>query len=210
MRLVTGIGCGVCLLFAWSAASAYDIYAGAHAGVGMMEDAETTDSTLPGVEVDFGFDHGLTASGVLGLASGSYRSELEFSYQKNDLDNLNVQGLNIDPSTVGLSGDVTALLGLVNAYYDFDIGRQFFPFITAGVGFARIEADGSLQGVNLTFTDKDTILAYYAGAGIGYAVSETVTLDVRYRYLTGSDPEFDTTTTTFASHNFMAGIRFKF
>ncbi|MEX2524455.1 MAG: outer membrane beta-barrel protein [Gammaproteobacteria bacterium] len=189
---------------------AYDIYAGAHGGVAMMEDSEITDSTVPGVQVDLGFDEGLTASGVLGLRSDQYRSEVEFSYMKNDLDNINVQGLNVDPATIGLSGDVTALMGFVNAYYDFDLGNNIRPFVGAGVGFARIKADGALQGVPLDFSNKDTNFAWNAGAGIGYMVSEQVTLELRYRYISSSDPEFDTTTSTFASHNFTAGVRFEF
>ena len=48
------------------------------------------------------------------------------------------------------------------------------------------------------------------GAGVDYAVNEKITIDFKYRYLGTSDPEFDTTTVEYSSHNFYAGIRAAF
>ncbi len=58
--------------------------------------------------------------------------------------------------------------------------------------------------------DDDTVFAYQVGAGVGYAVTEKVSFDVKYRYFATSDPEFDTTKAEYSSHNVYAGIRVTF
>jgi opacity protein-like surface antigen len=59
-------------------------------------------------------------------------------------------------------------------------------------------------------SDDDTIFVYHVGGGVGYIVSTKVTLDLKYRYLVGSDPEFGTTEAEFVSHNFYIGVRYTF
>lgn len=194
---------------------AFDFYISGNAGIAMPEDSEVTSTGLPGVTVNYGFNNDLTFAGALGLVEGAYRSEVEFSYQKNDLDSLSAFGLTVDPTDAGLSGDVKALSGLVNAYYDFDVSQGIHPYLTAGVGFSKIKAQFAVEGFdNISFEYKDTILAYQFGAGVGYDLSENLTLDLRYRFMTGQDPEVRSTsgtdTATFQSHNITAGVRVRF
>jgi opacity protein-like surface antigen len=59
---------------------------------------------------------------------------------------------------------------------------------------------GLLQSVN--YDEDDTVFAYQFGVGAGYAVTETVTLDCKYRYLR--------TEVASPSHNIIAGIRVAF
>lgn len=54
------------------------------------------------------------------------------------------------------------------------------------------------------------MFAYQVGAGVGYALTPQVTLDVKYRYFATADPDFDGTDMEYASHNIYAGIRLDF
>ena len=54
------------------------------------------------------------------------------------------------------------------------------------------------------------MLAYQIGIGVGYAVTEKVTIDVKYRYFGTEDSEYDTTAAEFTSNNFLCGVRVNF
>ena len=103
-----------------------------------------------------------------------------------------------------LSGDITALAFLVNGYYDFTNKSRFTPYISGGVGLAKIEINDEDESLD------DTVFAYQIGAGVGYAVSEKVTIDIKYRYFATSDPKFEEVGGEFASHNFLLGVRVNF
>jgi opacity protein-like surface antigen len=215
MTRYSALGLAVILSFTIPAAHAFDFYVSGNAGIAKPEDSETRSSNLPGVAVNYGFDKDLTFAAALGLVEGPYRSEAEVSYQKNDLDSVNAVGLGTNPANAGLSGSAKAVSGLVNAYYDFDVGRGIHPYVTAGVGFSRIRARLVVEGFdNISHKYEDTVLGYQIGAGVGYALSRYLTLDLRYRFMTGQDPEFrtaaGTTTARFKSHNFTAGLRVRF
>jgi len=97
---------------------------------------------------------------------------------------------------------------LLNGYIDFENGTAFTPFVTAGLGFARIDGEITVDGV--TDDEDDTVLAFQLGVGAGYAVSDTVTLDCKYRYLYTDDFEFEDVALGMASHNITVGIRVAF
>ncbi len=101
-----------------------------------------------------------------------------------------------------VAGDTSSFALLLNGYYDIVNESKFTPFIGVGVGVAKVEVSFA--------TDDDTVVAYQVGAGVGYAVNEKITLDVKYRYMGTADPEFDTTTIEYSSHNVYAGIRIAF
>jgi len=190
---------------------AMDIYIAGRAGLSMPQDSTVKTSALPGTRIEFGFNDKFTGAGAVGLREGNYRSEIEIGYQKNDLNSISASGMTINPATVGLSGNVSILTGLVNAYYDIDTGTRFRPYVSGGVGFARIDAKFNVTGVTgISTSDQDTVLAYQFGAGLGYDVSDNITIEAGYRYLTGQDAEFGTDKASFASHNFSAGIRIHF
>jgi opacity protein-like surface antigen len=113
---------------------------------------------------------------------------------------------------VDLTGDVTSLSLLMNGYYGFVNNSAFTPYLSAGLGFAKVEVnDFNVPGSGLPDSnDDDTVFAYQVGVGVGCAVNEKVTIDVKYRYFATSDPEFDTTEAEFASHNFLFGVRVNF
>ena len=197
--------CAMLLAFYTSAYSAEGPYVSGNIGFAMLSDSDLTDSTAPGITLDMEFDPGFALGAALGYGFGKTRIEGEIAYQKNDIDKIGAFGVSLDAS-----GDATALAFLLNGYYDFTNNSLFTPYVSAGLGFAKIEVnDFSISGMPIG-SDDDTVFAYQIGAGIGYAVSEKVTIDVKYRYFATSDPEFDTTEAEFASHNFLLGVRVNF
>jgi opacity protein-like surface antigen len=84
-------------------------------------------------------------------------------------------------------GDLDALVGLVNGYYDIGTYAGFTPYVGGGVGFSSNHFDrtgiglGPL-GANLN-RNTNTDFAWQVSAGVSYAVTPNWALDFGYRYL---------------------------
>ena len=77
---------------------------------------------------------------------------------------------------------------MTNLYYDFNAGGRFMPYIGVGVGLAyhMLEdvAVDPIVSTPYTFgANNDLQFAWQLMAGVGYQVSNRVTLDVGYRYV---------------------------
>jgi opacity protein-like surface antigen len=199
--------CGLAFFFSASVYSAEGLYVSGNIGFAMASDSDLTDSTVPGVTVNTEFDTGLAFGAALGYDFNRFRMEGEISYQKNDVDKIGSQGVLFDPT-----GDATALSFLINGYYDFVNRSAFTPYISAGLGFAQVEFNNlDISGLGFSGSnDEDTVFAYQIGIGVGYAVTEKVTIDVKYRYFGTEDSEYDTTEAEFTSNNFIFGVRINF
>lgn len=202
----------IALLFLYSGTlQAMDVYIAGRAGYSIPDNSELTSSALPGVKINLGFKDKYVGAAAVGLRNGAYRTEVEISYQKNNLNSIKASGITINPATVGLSGNVSALTTLVNAYYDFDTGSRLKPYITGGVGFTLVDANFTVTGVSgVSTSDKDTVFAYQIGGGLGYAVTDKITIEAGYRYLSGQDAKFIGDTVSFSSSNITAGVRIHF
>jgi opacity protein-like surface antigen len=199
--------CVLLFFFSTPVCSAEGLYVSGNIGFAMASDSDLTDSTVPGVTVNTEFDTGLALGAALGYDFKRFRVEGEISYQKNDIDKISAQGTLFDPT-----GDAVALSFLINGYYDFVNRSAFTPYISAGLGFAQVEFN-DLDVSRLGFSgsnDKDTVFAYQIGIGVGYAVTQKVTIDAKYRYFGTEDSEYDTTKAEFTSNNFLFGVRFNF
>lgn len=111
---------------------------------------------------------------------------------------------------VPVSGSVDQLGAMANVWYDIDIGDAWTPYVGGGLGFIRVDQsdlsfdtdalkDGlrslaqedpqglgaalqRLQGVDVpTASATDTAFAWQLGAGVGYALSDSATLQLGYR-----------------------------
>jgi opacity protein-like surface antigen len=108
------------------------------------------------------------------------------------------------PFAANYKGDLTSLVGLVNAYWDVpvDLGQyaswlgRVHPWLGVGVGVARNRLDDLSYSQRLasgaTATGKvpgasATGLAWQAGLGLGIDVLPNLVLDVGYRYLDAGD-----------------------
>jgi opacity protein-like surface antigen len=180
-------------------------YGSINAGMGIVPDGDI-DVTIVGEGSGTGelsYDAGFTLGGAIGYMMEQFRVEGEISYQANDIDNISGPG-----GSESLNGDVSALTFLANGYLDLATGGPLTPYITAGIGYSNVEAD--IEGGS----DDDNLFTYQLGVGLGYAMSETVTLDLRYRYLGFEDYEYSdaegSLSAEISSHNITAGLRFVF
>jgi len=201
-----------CLLLALPAVSlaATGWYGSANVGVAMMSDSDLdiTLSGFPPLTAELSYDTGYTIGGAVGYMMEKFRVEGELSYQANDIDSLSALG-----QSESLNGDMSALTFLFNGYLDFATGGPLTPYITAGIGYSSVDIE--IEGGS----EDDNLFTYQLGVGIGYAMSETMTLDLRYRYLGAEDFETSenvpglgsgTLKAGVASHNITAGLRFAF
>jgi len=199
--------CAILLVISPIAYSAEGLYVSTNLGLAILTDSDLTDSTIPGIAVHLDSDSGLAFGSAIGYDFGNnIRMEGEIAYQKNDLDIANALGVDVE-----LTGDSSSLAFLLNGYYDFT-KRSLTSFIYAGLGFANVDVnDFNVPGSGFPrVSDDDTVFAYQLGAGVGYAINKEITFDVKYRYLGTSDPDFETATAEYSSHNFYISMRFAF
>ncbi len=175
----------------------------------MLNNADANDSILPDVTVSRKFDSGPAFTAAVGYGVQNFRFEGELGYQKNDFNKQDAFGISRD-----LNGDLSSLSFLVNAYYDFPNSTRFTPFITAGLGFARVEANNlSIPGSSrASFNGDDTVFAGQVGAGVSYALNENLNIDLKYRYFMAENLEFSRGNTLDGptSHNIYLGMRYTF
>lgn len=164
-------------------------------GLAMATDADV-DNANPGESLKY--DYGYAINGGLGYNFGNnMRLEAEVGYQENDLDKMK--------NSPAASGDTRNISLLVNGYLDFTNGGPFVTFISAGVGIANIDIDFSSTGP--WGNGDDTVLGIQLGAGMGYMVNDTLTIDVKYRYFETEDVEIGDFDIDYSTHNIYVGAR---
>ncbi|MDB9822950.1 outer membrane beta-barrel protein [Deltaproteobacteria bacterium] len=195
------------ILFSSTAYSAEGVYGRFSLGLAAPVESDLLDSTLPGIAVKTKYKSGLDVGGVIGYAFEKTRLEMGLAYQKNDFDNAHFQG-----ADVRMNGDVSLLSVLINGYYDFNNRSAFTPYLSAGIGFSRIQVtDLNIPGAGIfSATDEDYMFSYLMGFGVAYEIDENVSIDIGYQNFTPSDPNFDTTQAEFKSHNISLGLRISF
>lgn len=216
------LGCVVLLLLASPVCGAQGAYVGGSIGFALLNDAGMTGPDLDdtGVSMDIESKSGMALGIALGYDFGnSVRIEGEYAYQKNDMDKLSASYEGVGVS-LGLEGETNSSTFLVNAYYDFANLSAVTPYMSAGIGYSKVEAEiTGLSGMEdlleeeeleMEGSEDDTVIAFQIGAGIGFAVSETMTLDAKYRYFATEDLDFEGVDVEHSSHNFYVGFRFGF
>jgi opacity protein-like surface antigen len=179
-------------------------YVSGNIAIGFASDSDISETGFPTVEASF--DTGFAIAGAIGTSFNTFRFEGEISYQKNDFDEAKLMG-----EAVQLQGDMSALNFLVNGYYDFNTNSPWTPYLTAGLGLSKIDVnDLDVVGGNDPTDDDDIVFAYQLGAGIGYGISENLTIQAGYRYFATADPDFSGTEAEVASHDIYLGMRFYF
>ncbi len=178
------------------------LYIGANVGLAMLRDSDVENFSPT---ITFQSDPGYALGAAIGYGFDYGRIEAEVSYQRNDMDKIKVLGIAIDAS--GNSSNIALLL---NGYIDFKNNTIVTPYLSAGIGVSRVDISGiGALGFSLPSYD-DTVFAYQVGAGLGFSLTEKVILDLKYRYLGTSDPEFDNVKVNYGSHNVYLGVRYTF
>jgi outer membrane protein OmpA-like peptidoglycan-associated protein/outer membrane protein W len=164
-----------------------------------------------GVGFGYGLDNGLRFEGAVG-------------YRGGDLDVSDTIGGTAPGTTVNPDGTAAIMDVMINGIYDFNKDGTIRPYIGAGVGGTRIRAKASNRTVgaapNLSatngFTDTAAGLAWQGLAGIGFKLSDRLTLDLGYKYFTAEELEFDGKhtgpdyTVDYTDHTATIGLRYAF
>lgn len=113
-----------------------------------------------------------------GVKHGAIRSEIELKMQEN-----------VDNSAVLFESLMNASFKnksiFLNAYYDFHNSSKFTPYIGAGIGYTRMETSFGIVNEDMAslYKKKKNNLSWNAGFGVSYAVSDTSSVDLGYRYI---------------------------
>ncbi len=118
-----------------------------------------------------------------------------------------------------VSGDTTTIVGMINGIVDIDFALPVVPFVGAGLGAAYVtlnDVSGSVGNVPFELTDdSDMVLAYQALGGVAYPITDQIIVELEYRFLTMTDPEFTDSLGASIdvendSHNIEVGFRLNF
>ena len=121
-----------------------------------------------------------------GVANGAIRTEIE--WHRNTaarLSNTRVRTYFGEAEADGNKTKIKTNAILLNAYYDFDMGSAFTPYIGAGIGYGKTKiAMARYEDEWLTKrTTSHTNITWQIGAGVAYALNDNVSVDVGYRYI---------------------------
>lgn len=110
---------------------------------------------------------------------------------------------------------------MLNGWWDINTGTPLTPYIGGGVGVAFGSLKSSSTDVDegdvLKASDHFTNFAWSLGGGLGYAVTDSWTLDLGYRYINAGDKKmtYDNDAnfvkiSRMETHDVMLGVRYTF
>ena len=198
-------------------------YVSGNLGGTYVMEADSTDTVTGGsIAGDLDFDPGVGVTGAVGYAWDDLRLEGEISFRYNNLDSLSVSSVTTGGTTfataVGslpVNGAASTLGFMANAWYDFDTGTPWTPFIGGGAGGAYMNLDiSSVGGTPVIYDESDLVIAYQGSAGLAYQVNSLTSVNVSYRLFGTMDPTFsddvDVVKTKYMNHSLMIGVLKKF
>jgi opacity protein-like surface antigen len=156
---------------------------------------------------DSSLGQGMIGSLGVGIKSNWLRTDVTVDYASP----LNYQG------TLASAGDTTAKIqattALFNGYLDLGTWYRVSPYIGAGAGVAYVHVFDYATTASFSGDTSRTQwnFAYAGMAGIAFAVSNNLMMDVGYRYLNFGD--VNTGAMTFrnvAAHEVQVGLRWSF
>jgi len=140
---------------------------------------------------------GWTLDGGVGKSFGNgWRAEGELLY----LDNSGKSGV----------GDTKVLGGFANGYFDFLPGRQWRPFLGAGIGIAQVKVDAD----GLAPHGDKTVFAYQLHAGVSHPFNDQLSGELAYHYLGAPSVKFSSGANRvdgdFGASLVTVGLRYRF
>ena len=179
------------------------------------------------IGTEFGFLGGHIG---VGYSIAGFRPEVTFGYRQASVGSLTIK--NIGDVTTGpvldgankllaaakIPGSVTSLDLAAGVNYDIDTGSEIAPYIGVAGGMSQVTVKTKETASQLRFESDDSLwaLSFQAAAGIGYAVTEDLTIALGYRLigtLEGQFSKFETTkikTGMTLNHNVELGLRYSF
>lgn len=145
------------------AQTSYDFKWGTPGGANKSGKKELKDNSVWGGSVAYG------------VKAKSLRAELELNLKDEAKDKY------FDSGDGVVKGGLENRFVMFNAYYDFDTGTKFTPYVGAGFGWAELKA--KMSATRETYSKSKTNFVWQVGAGISYALTDNVRVDLGYRYL---------------------------
>jgi len=214
------------------------VYVGVDAGVMLVEDTKLDyvyDDGVDAYEIPdaLNIDHklGFDVDLVAGYDFGLVRGELELGYKRASLDEVQIDtALTGSPSPTlpfDTDGDVSVWSAMVNVLFDFGDEDGWSGFIGAGAGWANVDYDIEVPGVDfdpntqgvqsLDGSDHDGTVAWQILAGIRKSITPNIDLGLKYRFFNASklrfnDVGFDGVALDgrFRSHSLMLSLLYNF
>lgn len=162
---------------------------------------------------------GFIVGGAIGthLFTDDLRVEIEAAYSENKLKQIDFDG---PGGQYDISGKFGILTFMGNLWYDIPLSDEIKPYLGGGAGVAIVDGDFHYSGDDAdAFNSTEVAFAFQLGAGLRWAVTDNITLDVGYRFRGIDGPTFDGgdfvgsdkyDTDWFYSHNVIAGVSFGF
>lgn len=155
-----------------------------------------------------GLKNGFDAAASLGWKfTNGFRTEAEFSYRKNQMDDIKISTndvtVKIDPKT-----SLRTMAGMVNGLYDLELGCGFTPYVGLGLGYADTKVDSKLLERNDIKVDTARGIAYQAVAGISMPIACNTDLGVEYNYFT--QPNVKVNGKRLQDHSVNLAVRYSF
>ena len=177
------------------------VYLRGDVGVGIA-DLRTRQSTFDYAVPDARYEqHSLDDSGIIDVGVGYkfnnyFRADITGEYRTaahySAVESYN-QGAYFNPpdGTRGYdtySASVRSVVGLVNGYVDVGTWYGVTPFFGAGVGIANVQVGNLIDlspngGFGLGGTHNQTNFAFALMAGLDFAITPSLSLELGYRYL---------------------------
>lgn len=199
--------------------SRFGPYVGLRGGAAIADDTSFA-STVPavGTITNEYEDWNLTGSAFAGYEMEFFpgfggRIEAELGYASLNIED-HLQG-GVLP---GGDGDTTVFSGMVNAYVDANLGA-FRPFAGVGLGMAQVSFnDHSTTANGVLMDDDDTNFAWQVSGGVGYDLTDHITLEGLVRYQSIMDVGLTSTvaggsvssSTDLNTTSAMLGLRYRF
>ena len=169
------------------------------------------DVSVGNTTVAVGTEFGILG-GRFGVGYGvdGFRPELSVGLRTATVDSLT--------GVADVSGTVTSIDLAANVYYDIGSGSEFSLYLGVGGGLSLItvKAETDSDADLAAYNDTASALSAQAAAGIGYAITEDLTIMLGYRLVATMEANFSKYSTSNAktgmtlSHNIEAGLRFSF
>ena len=195
----------------------------------VIDESATPIKGKAGVGTEFGF---LGGQFGVGYMIAGFRPELSVGYRVASVDSITVKEsavLTTDAAlkaandalakakgTKVISGSVTSIDVAAGVYYDVDTGSPVTPYLGVGGGMSQVtvKAKEEVSPLKLDHDDYLWALSFQVAAGIGYEVTEELTVSLGYRLvgtLEGQFSKYKTTkrkTAMTLNHNVELGLRY--
>ncbi|MGC4026191.1 MAG: porin family protein [Mesorhizobium sp.] len=118
-----------------------------------------------------------------------------------------------DNGVVSISANHEIWSGLLTGYVDLGTFAGFTPYVGAGAGVLYTRDDFSTNLATLDLDESQTEFAFSLNAGFGYRISDRLTADIGYQFLSSPNTQYlDTDTLSIDEgvqvHQIKVGLRF--